>query len=49
MRNATVTLIKALLISAALLALAHYFGLPVFRDAGGGTSVRSARLQPGRL
>jgi hypothetical protein len=35
MRTAIVTLIKALLISAAALAVADYFNLPVFSEAGG--------------
>ena len=44
MGNAALALIKALLISAGILALADYFNLPVFHEAGGGNIVRSVRL-----
>jgi len=39
MRNAIVTLIYALLIGVALLALANYLDLPMPPDAGGDSEV----------
>jgi hypothetical protein len=41
MRNAIVTLVWALLIGAVLFALAHYFDLPMVREAGGRDAVGS--------
>jgi len=44
MRKAAVTLIYALLIGAALLALANYFDLPMVREAGGAVYVVAGSL-----